>query len=466
MAEEMPQSFREQLAARMTRPSLLDPRAIDSVLALPFAARDARGARAYFGDEPDAYSLDHDGVAMVSIDGPLAQRAWSCWMFGGDGYDAIVDRCRAALANPKTSALVLKIDSPGGEVAGCFDAVRTIRSLADRAGVPVVAYADELAASAAYALACAAEAIVLPDSGCVGSIGVITTVLDQTAALERSGFRVHVITSGARKADGHSAVPLSDEARASIQAEIDYLARDVFAPEVAQARGLSVEQVMGLEAACFLGPQAVDAGLADRVGNLGSAVELARELATTRRSNKKMEKIKGQLGLAPEATDEQVEAALAAQLSFAKVGASLGDSGDEASGKLAALREEAAAAPVLREQLAAEKARADSLEKARLLDAAVREGKLTRDDVNGKTERLSSLLGAKVEDVSVDRVKGLLGGLRAQGVHMNAAPQPGTQASTELTDDEKAEARRLGISEAAMKAAKAQTAAKPAINEE
>lgn len=179
-----------------------------------------------------------------------------------------------------------------------------------------------------------------------------------------------------------------------------------------------------------------------------------------------MEKIKGQLGLAADATDEQVEAALATQLSFAKVGASLGDSGDEASGKLAALREEAASAPALREQLAAEKARGDALEKARLLDAAVREGKLTRDDVNGKTERLTGLLGAKVEDVSVDRVKGLLGGLRAQGVHMNAAPQPGAQASTELTDDEKAEAKRLGISEAAMKAAKAQTAAKPANNEE
>lgn len=466
MVEEMPQSFREQLAARMTRPSLLDPRAIESVLALPFAERDARGARAYFGDEADAYSLDHDGVAMVSIDGPLAQRAWSCWMFGGDGYDAIVDRCRAALANAKTSALVLKIDSPGGEVAGCFDAVRTIRALAERAGVPVVAYADELAASAAYALACAAEQIVLPDSGCVGSIGVITTVIDQTAALERSGLRVHVITSGARKADGHSAIPLGDEARAAIQAEIDYLARDVFAPEVAKARGLSVEAVMGLEAACFLGPQAVGVGLADRIGNLSSAVDLARELATTRRSSRKMEKIKGQLGLAADATDEQVEAALAQQIAFAKVGASLGASPDEASGSLAALREEAASMPTLREQLAAEKARADALEKARLLDAAVREGKLTRDDVEGRTDRLGALLGGKVADASVERVKGLLGGLRAQGVHMNPAPQPSAATSAQLTDDEKADAKRLGISEAAMLAAKAQSAAKPANNEE
>lgn len=466
MAEEMPQSFREQLAARMTRPSLLDPRAIDAVLALPFAARSDRGVRAFFGDDPNAFTIDQNGVAMVSIDGPLAQRAWSCWMFGGDGYDAIVDRVRAALANPKTSALVLKIDSPGGEVAGCFDAVRTIRALADRADVPVVAYADELAASAAYALACSAEAIVLPDSGCVGSIGVITTVIDQTAALEQRGLKVHVITSGARKADGHSAIPLAKDARDAIQAEIDYLARDVFAPEVAKARGLSVEAVMGLEAACFLGPQAIDAGLADRVGNLSSAVDLARELATTRRSNKKMEKLKGQLGLAADATDEQAETALAAQLSFAKVGASLGDTADEASGRLAALREEAAAAPALREQLAAEKARGDALEKARLLDAAVREGKLTRDDVDGKTERLSSLLGAKVADVSVDRVKGLLGGLRAQGVHVNPAPQPSAAKSAELTDEEKAEAKRLGISEAAMVAAKAQTAAKPASNEE
>lgn len=179
-----------------------------------------------------------------------------------------------------------------------------------------------------------------------------------------------------------------------------------------------------------------------------------------------MEKLKGQLGLAADATDEQAETALAAQLSFAKVGASLGDTADEASGKLAALREEAAAAPALREQLAAEKARGDALEKARLLDAAVREGKLTRDDVDGKTDRLGALLGGKIADASVERVKGLLGGLRAQGVHVNPAPQPSAAKSADLTDDEKAEAKRLGISEAAMLAAKAQTAAKPAGNEE
>jgi ClpP class serine protease len=329
-----------------------------------------------------------------------------------------------------------------------------------------VAYADELAASAAYALACAAEAIVLPDSGCVGSVGVITTVIDQSAALEQRGLKVHIITSGARKADGHSAVPLEDDARAAIQAEIDYLAREVFAPEVAKARGLSVAAVMGLEAGCFLGPQALDAGLADRVGNLGSAVTMARELATTKRSKKKMEKIKAKLGLPADATVEQTETALDAQLALAKVGASLGETADAAGGALAALREGADASAELHKQLAAERARADSLEKARLLDAAVREGKLTRDDVDGKTERLGALLGAKVADVSVDRVKGLLSGLRAHGVHMNPAPQPSApSASAELTDDEKAEARRLGISETAMQAAKSQ-AAKSAINEE
>ena len=179
-----------------------------------------------------------------------------------------------------------------------------------------------------------------------------------------------------------------------------------------------------------------------------------------------MEKIKGQLGLAEDATDEQVEAALAQQMAFAKVGASLGASPDEASGSLAALRDEGSATPALREQLAAEKARADALEKARLLDAAVREGKLTRDDVEGRTDRLGALLGGKVADASVERVKGLLGGLRAQGVHMNPAPQPSAATSTALPDDERAEAKRLGISEAAMLAAKAQSAAKPANNEE
>ena len=278
---EMPASFRASLDAALARPLLLEPRSLDSIL----AAGGFR-PRAEMDDEespeapPVPFVRDGD-VAVVSIEGPLAQRAWACWMFSGDGYDAITSRVNAALADPASRAVVLRLDSPGGEVAGCFEAVRSIRAAAKTASKPLVAYCDEMAASAAYALACACDEIVCPDTGILGSVGVIFSVTEQSEALRIAGRSTTVITSGAAKADGHPALPLSKEARARYQAEVDQLA-DVFAGEVSAARGLSVAQVRGLEARVFLGAAAVNAGLADRVGNVATALERARALAAAR----------------------------------------------------------------------------------------------------------------------------------------------------------------------------------------
>jgi hypothetical protein len=86
----MPASFRAALDAALSRPLLLDPRALAPVRGAagfrPRASRD--GAE---GAAPEPFERDGD-VAVVSITGPLSQRAWSCWMFEGDGYDAIVQR--------------------------------------------------------------------------------------------------------------------------------------------------------------------------------------------------------------------------------------------------------------------------------------------------------------------------------------------------------------------------------------
>jgi ClpP class serine protease len=211
-------------------------------------------------DEPDDLTVERRGpIAIVASRGALQQRSSWC----GVGYDAIAATFAAACASDATT-IVLDIDSCGGVVAGCFAAAREMRAAADASGKRVVAYARENACSAAYALATVGDTIALPDTGTVGSVGVIGCVDDYTEAMAKDGVRVTVLTSGARKADGNPMVETTPEAIATLQATVDTLASAFFAL-VAERRPLSADAVRDLEAGVFLGQAAVDAGLADEV---------------------------------------------------------------------------------------------------------------------------------------------------------------------------------------------------------
>lgn len=191
-----------------------------------------------------------DGVAVVSVCGPLS---FDGFLF--DSYDAVRCRVQRALAEgPRV--VVLRLDTPGGEVAGAFDTARAIRADCDAAGVPLIAWTGSKAESAGYALACVAQEVVASETAILGSIGVIAQVADTSKALEAQGIRMALITSGARKADGNPAIPLSEDAAASIQGRVDEMALSFF-KLVAEYRKTSVEAIAGLQAGIFVGKSAV-----------------------------------------------------------------------------------------------------------------------------------------------------------------------------------------------------------------
>jgi signal peptide peptidase SppA len=201
-------------------------------------------------------------VAVMAIRGPLMQHADECFA----SYDVILSTAANALAG-KPKALVLSIASPGGLVAGCFECAETLRNMAAAADVPLIAYVDGQASSAAYALACAASQIFAPATADVGSIGVIGIMADATKQVESAGMRFAVVTSGARKADGNPLTALTPEAIAAKQANVDEMAEMFFA-HVSKARGISPAAVRALEAASFTGASALRLHLVDAVQNL------------------------------------------------------------------------------------------------------------------------------------------------------------------------------------------------------
>lgn len=230
-------------------------------------------ALAYEHDEPKKAPFEmRDGVAVVRIDGPLSHHAgWWC-----DSYDEIKCRVADALASRPTSVMLV-IDSPGGEVSGCFETARELRAMAEAARVPLVTYVDGMAASAGYALACCGSTIYTPQTAIVGSIGVISGLVDMTEALTSWGIRVRLVTSGERKADGHPYQAISDGAVAALQSMVDTLA-GIFFQWVAEARssaGITVESIRAMQAGVVLGADAKRAGLADEVvATLDEAIAL------------------------------------------------------------------------------------------------------------------------------------------------------------------------------------------------
>lgn len=219
-----------------------------------------------FGPPPEPFSLVAEGkAAVVDICGPLTL---ADPFF--DRYSAIQARVDAALASAATS-VILKFNSPGGDVFGVFDCARHMRTAAARAGKPLVAFTESSMHSSAYALACSAGRIVVSDTASCGSIGVIATAVEQTRADAAQGVSFALITSGARKADGNPHVPLGDDARAAMQLSVDAMA-EVFFEHVATARP-ALANPAGLQAGVAVGAQALSLGLADAVMSWDALVE-------------------------------------------------------------------------------------------------------------------------------------------------------------------------------------------------
>ncbi len=209
-------------------------------------------------------------VAVIPIHGTLVRRTSGLEAESGlASYTGIAAQLDAALTSPEVAAILLDIDSPGGESGGVFD-------LADRIRVasqvkPVWAVANDMAFSAAYALASAATRVFVARTGGVGSIGVIAMHIDQSVKDAKDGVRYTAVFAGERKNDLNPHEPLSDAAHAVLKAEVDRV-YELFVETVARHRGLNADAVRATEAGLFFGPDAVATGLADAVGSLDDAL--------------------------------------------------------------------------------------------------------------------------------------------------------------------------------------------------
>jgi serine protease SohB len=178
-----------------------------------------------------------------------------------------------AFAVRNARAVALLINSPGGSPVQSHLIYLRIRSLAAEKKLPVIAFAEDVAASGGYMLACAADEIICDPSSIVGSIGVIGGTFGFPRLLEKLGVERRIYTSGERKAMLDPFLPEKPdevERLKLVQREI----HDDFIALVKERRGA---RLTGPESELFSGEYwtgrtAVELGLADTVGELRSVL--------------------------------------------------------------------------------------------------------------------------------------------------------------------------------------------------
>lgn len=208
-------------------------------------------------------ATERDGVAIIPVTGPLFRYAnIFTAISGASSYELIARDFMSALENPQITSIILDIDSPGGEVNGVSELASMIFEA--RGTKPVIAYASGDAASGAYWIASAADEIVVSETSALGSIGVVGIYRGKSA--KESAETVEIVSSQSphKRLD-----PMSDDGRAKLQTRIDAMA-DVFVSTIARNRSVTPDHVLEHYGGgdVMIGANAVNAGLADRIGSL------------------------------------------------------------------------------------------------------------------------------------------------------------------------------------------------------
>lgn len=221
-------------------------------------------------------------IAVVTLHGPIVSGRGGPQPlpFGTSsaGGDTIAAALREAAADDSVSAIVLRVDSPGGSVTGSETIWREVNRV-KQGGKPVVASMGAVAASGGYYVSMSADTIVANPGTITGSIGVVTGKLVARELKDRIGVGSDSVRTNPNADAWSINAPFTDEQHAHVEAEADLFYTD-FVERVAEGRSLTVAEVDAVaRGRVWTGADAMAHGLVDELGGLRTAVRRAKVLA-------------------------------------------------------------------------------------------------------------------------------------------------------------------------------------------
>ena len=211
-------------------------------------------------------------VAVVRLSGVISDR--SGISRSGLSAAGLVTVLETAFKMPNLKAVALAINSPGGSPVQSSLIGKRIRALAEEHEVPVIAFAEDVAASGGFWLACAADEIYADDSSVIGSIGVISAGFGFQNAIKKLGVERRVYTAGEMKS---TLDPFLREKPDDIE-RLAELQQDVFNAFKEMVRERRKDKLNASEEELFTGAfwtgrRALEMGLIDGLGELTSVMQ-------------------------------------------------------------------------------------------------------------------------------------------------------------------------------------------------
>lgn len=210
-------------------------------------------------------SNDNTDIAVIDVIGSIFTRANMfteiCDAVAINELEIELDK---ALYDDSIKAIVLRIDSPGGEVTGIHEFANYLDEACEIK--PIVAYVHGMACSAAYWIASATSRIYADKTATLGSIGVVAAWTDDSKARTAAGLTDYEVVSS--QSPNKRLDPTQDDGRAELQKHIDGLA-DIFIDDVAEFRDVTRDKVLADfgRGGTFLAEEAVKRGLADEISS-------------------------------------------------------------------------------------------------------------------------------------------------------------------------------------------------------
>lgn len=271
-------------AARLDLAAHVAAHAERNVSAVPVAHFDAVTGRPVAAAVDGRRATENPVVAVIDIAGSMTKHGSS--LSGSGSTVRARQEIRRAANDPNVDAILLRIDSPGGTVAGTADLGAEIAAAAERK--PLTAFVEDLAASAAYWAASQARRIVANDgTALVGSIGTLIAFYDLSGLAGQEGIKPVVISTGGMKGLGFPGSEVTDAQKAHLQQLVDRTQAG-FTAAVARGRQLSAEQVTQLaDGRVHVAQAAQDLGLIDAIQSFDATLrELADEAAASSKSRR------------------------------------------------------------------------------------------------------------------------------------------------------------------------------------